>query len=296
MDLAVVTFSDDVPCVLVHHRLVVPDLIAFATTGLGLECMLTPRITAYCLALILMVRAFFASAGSVSSVRYSNNGVIHEYHSSSTTARISPSLIDFSFKTSTKTCLVKWAKLVDAILLSASAFLFSLLDFARPFVLLSVNSTPSGFVRMSPALDPFRHEDPSVKRIHGFGISSSVGVSVDGSSSSGSSEIKSAKIWPRMDVRASLKRVPRLDRTDRVFGCTENALSASAVNWKSLFFMQFFRVLKKGRDFSSDFDKNMLKLASFPLRLCTSFSVLGECSFMTAYAFFGHAFIPFVEN
>ncbi|GJZ21940.1 hypothetical protein Tco_0558979, partial [Tanacetum coccineum] len=86
----------------------------------------TSPITAYHIDLILMARAFFVSAGNVSYVRYLSSGIIHEYPSS-TTARISFSLIDFSFNTSTKTFLVRWAKLVDAILQSASAFLFSLL-------------------------------------------------------------------------------------------------------------------------------------------------------------------------
>ncbi|GJY25605.1 hypothetical protein Tco_0400331, partial [Tanacetum coccineum] len=63
----------------------------------------------------------------VSSVRYSKIGVIQVSPSSSTTASISTSLIDFYFSSSTNTCLLKCAKLVDAILLSASAFLFSLL-------------------------------------------------------------------------------------------------------------------------------------------------------------------------
>ncbi|GKC77915.1 hypothetical protein Tco_1128689 [Tanacetum coccineum] len=45
------------------------------------------------------------------------------------------------------------------------------------------------------------HEDPSIKRVHGSGTSSSAVVYVDGSSSSGRSVMKSAKIWPQMDVR-----------------------------------------------------------------------------------------------
>ncbi|GJT60428.1 hypothetical protein Tco_1003961 [Tanacetum coccineum] len=45
--------------------------------------------------------------------------------SSSTTSRISFSFMDFSFNSSTSTCLLRCAKLVDAILLRASAFLFS---------------------------------------------------------------------------------------------------------------------------------------------------------------------------
>nr|GEW01826.1 reverse transcriptase domain-containing protein [Tanacetum cinerariifolium] len=59
--------------------------------------------------------------------RYLKIGVIQVSPSSSTTANISTSFMDFSFNSSTNTCLLKCAKLVEAILLSASAFLFSLL-------------------------------------------------------------------------------------------------------------------------------------------------------------------------
>ncbi|GKE56873.1 ribonuclease H-like domain-containing protein, partial [Tanacetum coccineum] len=53
--------------------------------------------------------------------------VQHVSPSSFTTANTSTALIDFSFSSSTRTCLLKCAKLVDVILLKASAFLFSLL-------------------------------------------------------------------------------------------------------------------------------------------------------------------------
>ncbi|GJX38765.1 gypsy type transposase [Tanacetum coccineum] len=158
---------------------------------------------AYCLALVLMARAFFASTGSVPSVRYSNNGVIHEYPSSSTTARIFLSSIDFSFRTITMTCLVKWAKLVDAILLRTSAFFFlllgtclienflklliSVLAFSRP----AIKASYSDSLLDASNLNLNAHEDPSVKRIHGSRISSYVAIFVDGSSSSGRSAIKS---------------------------------------------------------------------------------------------------------
>nr|GFC63051.1 hypothetical protein [Tanacetum cinerariifolium] len=116
---------------------VVSDLIAFATTNLGLECMLqnpswnslimysawrgpthcnhglrndlryrTPFIKEYCMDFILTVRAFIVSTGSVPSVRYLSSGVIQEYPCYSTTAKISLSSVDF-FSTSTKTCLVR---------------------------------------------------------------------------------------------------------------------------------------------------------------------------------------------
>ncbi|GJU84972.1 hypothetical protein Tco_1292518 [Tanacetum coccineum] len=53
-------------------------------------------------------------------------GVIHVLPSFSTTERISFSFMDFSFSYSTSTYLLRCAKLMDAILLRASAFLFSL--------------------------------------------------------------------------------------------------------------------------------------------------------------------------
>ncbi|GJT17613.1 hypothetical protein Tco_0876319 [Tanacetum coccineum] len=72
--------------------------------------------------------AFFSSAGSFPSERYLKIGVIYVSPSSSTTAKTSAALMDFSFSSSTNTCLLKCAKLVDAILLNTSAFLFSFLE------------------------------------------------------------------------------------------------------------------------------------------------------------------------
>nr|GFC40482.1 hypothetical protein [Tanacetum cinerariifolium] len=54
------------------------------------------------------------------------NSVIHVGPSSSITAVTSFSVMDLESSTSTSTCLDKCAKLVDAILLRASAFLFLL--------------------------------------------------------------------------------------------------------------------------------------------------------------------------
>ena len=52
-------------------------------------------------------------------------GVIHVGSCSSITVDISISEMDFYFKVSTNNCFDRCAKLVDAVLLSASAFLFS---------------------------------------------------------------------------------------------------------------------------------------------------------------------------
>ncbi|GKB63918.1 hypothetical protein Tco_0920104, partial [Tanacetum coccineum] len=131
-----------------------------------------PFVTTYLPALRRIDLAFFFSSGRISSMRYSWIGVIHVRPSSSTIASASFSSIDFSLSSSTSTCLLKWAKLVDAILLSASAFLFSPL--ASLLVALNlnlgayVNSTPSGFVSISPALKMSMHDDSSVNNIHRF--------------------------------------------------------------------------------------------------------------------------------
>nr|GEV04280.1 hypothetical protein [Tanacetum cinerariifolium] len=65
---------------------------------------------------------------------------------------------------------------------------------------IQVNSIPSGFMRMSLTPDHSKHEDPSMKRVYGSRISSSIGIHASGASSSGLSAIKSIKIWMQMDV------------------------------------------------------------------------------------------------
>ncbi|GKB08068.1 hypothetical protein Tco_0836352 [Tanacetum coccineum] len=122
-------------------------------------------------------------------------GVIYVSPSSSTTANTSASFIDFSSSSLTKTCLVKWEKLVDAILLRASALLFLLLGtclienflkllesvftFSRPAIKASysgsllvasnlnlrayVNSAPFGFGSIRSAPKPSTQDDPSGK-------------------------------------------------------------------------------------------------------------------------------------
>ncbi|GKB76403.1 hypothetical protein Tco_0943298 [Tanacetum coccineum] len=49
-------------------------------------------------------------------------------------------------------------------------------------------------VRINPTLNPSKHEDPSVNKVHGYGISSSTDMSMTGKSSSGFYAIKYAKI------------------------------------------------------------------------------------------------------
>nr|GEU33647.1 hypothetical protein [Tanacetum cinerariifolium] len=112
----------------------------------------------------LTALAFFTSAGMVSFVSFSTN-----------------------------TCLLKCAKLVDAILLSASAFLFSLLGtclFENVLNLLSISEFHSfGFVSINPAPEPYMQDDLSVNKIYGSGSSSSTSIRVSGESSSSRSSM-----------------------------------------------------------------------------------------------------------
>ena len=71
------------------------------------------------------LRASFCSCGKIPLLINSMIGVIHVGSCSSVTVDISISKIDLSFRVSTNTYFDRCAKLVDAILLSASAFLFS---------------------------------------------------------------------------------------------------------------------------------------------------------------------------
>ncbi|GJV04576.1 hypothetical protein Tco_1338145 [Tanacetum coccineum] len=239
----------------------------------------------------LTALAFLASAGSVPFTRYLKIGVIHVSHSSSTTANTSVALIDFSFGSPTNTYLLKCAKLIDAIFLNASAFLFSLLGtcLIENALKLLVNSIPSGLVSISPVLESSVQEDPSVNKIHGSGSSSASSIRVFGESSSGRSTMKSANIYPLTDNLASLSVImtaltvsfaaARYTMSSSFsIGVTNmgssamscficlNASSASAVQQKSLFFVHFFNVLKNGNDFSADLAKNWFRLASFPFK------------------------------
>ncbi|GKF63941.1 hypothetical protein Tco_0187389, partial [Tanacetum coccineum] len=64
-----------------------------------------------------------------------------------------------------------------------------------------------------------------------------------------------------------LNRAPfsHQDRTNSSVGGGQ-ACSASGVQWKSLFLMHFFKVLNSGKDFSADLERNLFRLANFPLR------------------------------
>ncbi|GJR94718.1 hypothetical protein Tco_0266892 [Tanacetum coccineum] len=63
-----------------------------------------------------------------------------------------------------------------------------------PLILFTTRWESTLATRMSLAPDPSRHDDPSVNRVHGFGVTSSAGASIGGPSSSGLSAIKIAII------------------------------------------------------------------------------------------------------
>ncbi|GKF25302.1 hypothetical protein Tco_0081196, partial [Tanacetum coccineum] len=171
-----------------------------------------------------------------------------------------------------------------------------------------VNSVPSGLVSIKPAPDLSTHDDPSVNSIHG-----SCGVSptdVSGKASSGLSTRKSARICPFTDVigRTALIALWEADRytisssfglgatsmgsSDKCcFSCLK-ACSTSGVQWKSLFLMHFFKVLNSGKNFSADLERNLFRLANFPLRLWTALIVRGDGSHNTASVLSRNSFIP----
>ncbi|GKF27886.1 hypothetical protein Tco_0094228, partial [Tanacetum coccineum] len=70
------------------------------------------------------------------------------------------------------------------------------------------------------------------------------------------------------------------------------ACYASDVQWKSLFLMHFVKVLNSSKDFSADLERNLFRLANFPLRLWTSLIVSGDMSRITTSVLSGHGFIP----
>nr|GEV75436.1 hypothetical protein [Tanacetum cinerariifolium] len=91
-----------------------------------------------------------------------------------------------SVSSSTNTCLLRCAKLVDAILLSALAFLFSLLETClienvlKPLVSV-LSFSKYRIISASfaiPAPEPSAQDEPSVNKVHGSGSSSSTSMAV----------------------------------------------------------------------------------------------------------------------
>nr|GEW88301.1 hypothetical protein [Tanacetum cinerariifolium] len=77
------------------------------------------------------------------------------------------------------------------------------------------------------------------------------------------------------------------------FFISSKALSASLVHVKSFFSKHPFSVLKNGKDFSALLDRNLLRAASLPFKLCTSLIVLGfHVSSDLAFEDFVHQPLP----
>nr|GEY49428.1 hypothetical protein [Tanacetum cinerariifolium] len=178
---------------------------------------ISPSINSYCRDLMRSFLASFLSLGRVPSFKYSTIGVIQFGSSSSTTVATSFSFMDLSLSTSTSTCLDKCVKLVDAIFLRASAFLFLfrgtwlIEKLVNPLTKLLTLSSDQCFVL--------------------------------------SFIVRSCKLKSQ-------------------------------------------RVLNSGKDFFADLERNLFRLANFPLRLWTSLIVRGDGSCSTSAVLSGHGFIP----
>ncbi|GJW54803.1 hypothetical protein Tco_0098888 [Tanacetum coccineum] len=269
--------------------------------------------------------ASFLSPGRVPSFRYSIIGVIHVVPSSSTIVATSSSCMDFSLSISTKTCLDRCAKLVDAILLKASAFLFLLHGtwfiekLAKPpdhalgpsqvmNLFYSLANTSLGLVCLQLESTLYRAHwlahlwllsetgyhlvmvmDPSTHDDPSvnnvYGSCGASTTGVFGGFLSAFSTMKSARICPFTDVRG------RGSSDKCCFNCLK-ACSSSGVQWKSLFLMHLFKVLNSGKDFSADLERNLFRLANFPFRLWTSLIVRGDGSYSTSSVLLRHGFIP----
>ncbi|GJU59411.1 zinc finger, CCHC-type containing protein [Tanacetum coccineum] len=68
-----------------------------------------------------------------------------------------------------------------------------------------------------------------------------------------------------------------------------SAAADSCVHYMFFLSVQLLSTLKKGRDLSAPFDKNQLRAANFPLRLCMSLSVFGYLVSAIAFTFEGLA-------
>nr|GEU82578.1 hypothetical protein [Tanacetum cinerariifolium] len=78
--------------------------------------------------------------------------------------------------------------------------------------------------------------------------------------------------------------------TDKVDGHFLSSLSVIRIGLMASFTAS--RVLKNGRDFAADLDRNLLMLASFPFSLCTSFKHFVDGRLRTAYTLSEHTFNP----
>ncbi|GJR30443.1 hypothetical protein Tco_1106675 [Tanacetum coccineum] len=163
-----------------------------------------------------------------------------------------------------------------------------------------VNSAPSGFVGIRPVPEPSTQDEPSVNKVHGSGSTSGSAMSSSGDSSSGRSIIKSTNIWPLIAGYIDSGLVQFAYKYTGIclpsLSVIKTALIASFAAAKYMInsSRSLGAVLKKGNDFSADFDKNLFKLANFPFSFCTSLMHLGDGKLRTASALSGHALNPLV--
>ncbi|GJR64296.1 hypothetical protein Tco_0010361 [Tanacetum coccineum] len=217
---------------------------------------------------------------------------------------VSPSKMDLFFKISTNTCFDRCAKLVDAILLKASAFLLSPLGtclmvnlsklWISDLVLSRLRYTIRAAMR-SPAMRASYSASLFVaensKRSAAL-LTKYTGVCMESLSVS-----STALIAPCVADKYIINSSPGRGATSvgsAAICCLSSvkASSASVVQRKSPFFVHFLSVLNKGSDLSADLDRNLFKPANFPFNDWTSFIVRGEGSWMTAFVFSGHGLMP----
>ncbi|GKE57580.1 hypothetical protein Tco_1496765, partial [Tanacetum coccineum] len=163
-------------------------------------------------------------------------------------------------------------KLVDAILLRASAFLFLLYGtcliekLAKPLTrLLTFSRFSSGFsTRKSATICPFT----DILGRYVILCSPSMTLHFCNLPATSRRDIIFLMGCAAYEVDWRLNRVS-FSHQDRA-NCSMRggqACSAFGVQWKSLFLMHFFKVLNSGKDFSADLERNLFRLANFPLRL-----------------------------
>ncbi|GKB94573.1 hypothetical protein Tco_0980710 [Tanacetum coccineum] len=69
--------------------------------------------------------------------------------------------------------------------------------------------------------------------------------------------------------------VVSIGKVSKNFFISWSVAAASCVHCMFLLSVQLLSTLKKGRDLSAPFDRNRLRAANFPLRLCMSLSIFG---------------------
>ncbi|GJQ97365.1 hypothetical protein Tco_0008504 [Tanacetum coccineum] len=203
--------------------------------------------------------------------------------------------------------MVRWTKLVDAILLSASAFLFSPLGTCLIENSLKVLVRALTFSKY--LIMPGSFAMPAIKASYSASLLVASNLNLKAyvnSTPSGFIIIRPAP-EPSMHDHPSLKSIHGSESSSLssmgVSGGSKLHLSSLPatfeldsicfIGWTAL--MASFaaaRVLKNGYDFLANLDKNMLRLARFPFSLCTSFKHFGGGKLRTASTLSGHTFNP----